>query len=143
MGNPEIEGSAAVLPFRNSRGQDRIRKINDPLHCGGISVPVGYVSDGASIPRFFWRMVGHPFSPLFVRPALVHDIRCEFKVGSWEDTHDQFYRNLRAEGVGKTRARLMHVAVRTFGPRWGREEQITEAQLASIIASREWGAYDG
>lgn len=138
-----ITGSTAVLPFRNSRGQDRIRKINDALVCGGITVPVGYVSDGASIPRLFWRAVGHPFSPLFVRPALVHDIRCEFRVGSWQDTHDQFRETLRAEGVGGRRAGFMHLAVRHFGPRWGRHEAITVDDLAGIIASRDWGAYDG
>lgn len=138
-----IIGSAAVLPFRNSKGQDRIRKINDPLRLGKIWVPVGYVSDGASVPRLFWRVIGHPFSPLFIRPALIHDIRCEFKVGTPSDTHDQFLETLRREGVSRQRSAVMHRAVKHFGTTWGKREQISEDDLMQIVLTRAWGAYDG
>ena len=36
-------------------------------------IPKGFIFDGASIPRFFWRVVGHPFHPKRVIAALVHD----------------------------------------------------------------------
>ena len=29
----------------------------EELHWGGITVPAGFESDGASVPRFFWRAV--------------------------------------------------------------------------------------
>lgn len=138
-----IVGSPSILPFRNSRGKDRIRKISDPLRCGEIWVPVGYVSDGASIPRLFWSTVGHPFSPLFVRPALIHDIRCEFKVGSAKETHDEFLETLIREGVSRRRAKIIHRAVSWFGTTWGKRESITPADLQEIVFTREWGAYDG
>lgn len=38
-----------------------------------MTIPKGFIFDGASIPRFFWRIVGHPFSPRFLLPALIHD----------------------------------------------------------------------
>lgn len=38
-----------------------------------IFIPKGFIFDGASIPRFFWRIVGHPFHPKRVIAALVHD----------------------------------------------------------------------
>lgn len=39
----------------------------------GIEIPAGFVTNGASIPRFFWRLVGDPFAPDYVCAAVVHD----------------------------------------------------------------------
>lgn len=38
-----------------------------------ILIPRGFIFDGASIPRFFWRIVGHPFHPKRLIAALIHD----------------------------------------------------------------------
>ena len=40
-------------------------------------IPKGYCFDGASIPRFFWRIIGANTDNKFLIPALVHDILCE------------------------------------------------------------------
>ena len=42
-----------------------------------FSVPKGYCYDGASIPRFFWRIIGSNSDNRFLVPALVHDVLCE------------------------------------------------------------------
>jgi len=41
----------------------------------GSQVTIGreFNFDGASIPRLFWRIVGHPFQMPLLVPALVHD----------------------------------------------------------------------
>jgi len=39
------------------------------------AVPAGFHTDGASIPRFFWRIIGHPFGP-YLAAAIVHDWYC-------------------------------------------------------------------
>lgn len=140
-----ITGSRAIelLP----EGRTQARKIEDALRCGSIVVPVGYVSDGASIPRAFWSIIGHPFEGLFIRPALIHDIRCEFKLGTWQDTHAQFLETLAAEGVARWRRQAMYAAVWTFGPRWPRHEERSVADLLEIVHrplgpnGRPWGEY--
>ena len=38
-----------------------------------IFIPALFIFDGASIPRFFWRVCGFPLSPRFVVAALIHD----------------------------------------------------------------------
>jgi hypothetical protein len=38
-----------------------------------LLIKKGFIFDGASIPRFFWRVVGHPLDPEFIRAALLHD----------------------------------------------------------------------
>jgi len=40
---------------------------------GCIVVPKGFESDGCSMPRFFWRVFGHPFDMQYLREAILHD----------------------------------------------------------------------
>ena len=40
---------------------------------GIILVPKGFESDGCSMPRFFWRVFGHPFDMQYLREAILHD----------------------------------------------------------------------
>ena len=40
-------------------------------------VPMSYKWDGASIPRFFWRLIGSKTDTRFLIPSLVHDVLCE------------------------------------------------------------------
>lgn len=40
-------------------------------------IPKGYCYDGASIPRFFWRIIGAKTDNRFLISALVHDVLCE------------------------------------------------------------------
>jgi len=38
-----------------------------------ILIKKGFIFDGASIPRFFWRVIGHPLDHEFIRAVLLHD----------------------------------------------------------------------
>ncbi len=40
-------------------------------------IPSRYCFDGASIPRFFWRIIGPNTDNKFLIPALIHDMLCE------------------------------------------------------------------
>lgn len=40
-------------------------------------IPKGYCFDGASVPRFFWRIIGSNTDNKFLLAALVHDVLCE------------------------------------------------------------------
>ena len=37
------------------------------------TVPIGFITDGASIPKIFWSFIGSPFTGLYRRAALIHD----------------------------------------------------------------------
>lgn len=140
-----ITGSRAIelVPVRPTMA----RKIVDGLECDGIVVPVGYVSDGASIPRWAWCLIGHPFEGQFVRPALIHDVRCEFHVGTWQDTHSQFLETLAAEGVKRRRREAMYAAVWLRGPRWPAWQRRSVPQLRWEMSKphgpngKPWGVY--
>ena len=42
-----------------------------------FTIPKGYCYDGASIPKFFHRVIGANTDNSFLIPALIHDILCE------------------------------------------------------------------
>lgn len=78
----------------------------------------GSLVNGASIPRFFWRVVGSPMRGRYRFASIPHDVHCDLKRHPSKEVHRMFYRAMRASGVGRVRAWVMWLAVRLFGPRW-------------------------
>lgn len=42
-----------------------------------FSIPRSYCFDGASVPRFFWRIIGSNTDNKFLIASMVHDVLCE------------------------------------------------------------------
>ena len=42
-----------------------------------FEIPKYYCFDGASVPRFFWRVIGPKTDNKFLIPAFIHDVLCE------------------------------------------------------------------
>ena len=42
-----------------------------------FEIPKNYCFDGASVPRFFWRIIGSNTDNNFLIAALIHDVLCE------------------------------------------------------------------
>lgn len=93
-----------------------------------LTCPAGLETDGASIPRFFWRLIGHPMMPVYVEAAVIHDAgyvnKLEWcrKNGGWlveehtrKEVDDLFLHLMEALGLSWWRRRMMYLAVRWFG----------------------------
>ena len=89
------------------------------------TIPAGFISDGASIPRALWSTIGSPFYPKFIPAALYHDYLLSLSDPSLTKSYidKEFHRLLLANGVSKFRARLMFWAVRSFGKRKRRSKR--------------------
>lgn len=76
-------------------------------------VPKGYHTDGASIPKAVWTLIGSPYEPEFITAAIVHDLMCDL---NWdvEEMSELFFLLLRDSGVHKVKANLMHDAVLVY-----------------------------
>lgn len=59
--------------------------------CGDITVPKGYITNGANIPRVFWIIVP-PFKPKYMGAVLVHDYLCD--LDRYKEADDCFERML-------------------------------------------------
>lgn len=80
-----------------------------------IAIEPGYTFDGASIPRVFWRVVGHPLQGLTLPASLVHDI-LYLAEALPRETSDQVFRCLLIRaGVPGWKVATMYRAVRWFG----------------------------
>src|SRR5690606_5822346 len=87
-----------------------------------FTIPKGFDTDLASIPRPLWPLMAPSYSQ-FIRPAIVHDWlyrkTCDF---DRYQTDLIFYHMLRNEGVSSFRAALMYYSVTLFGWRYYNEE---------------------
>lgn len=90
----------------------RIRLIRD-----FGEVPRNFICDGASLPRFFWRIFGHPFDKKHIRAGVKHDWR--YTVGGDEAQRKaidaQYREDLKADGQRFVLRWLEWLAVRIFG----------------------------
>lgn len=78
------------------------------------TIQPGYVTDGASIPRAFWRLIGHPFGAYFPA-ALLHDIFYDTHVVSREQADKALRDLMRLLPLTSWRASAIHRAVRIGG----------------------------
>lgn len=81
-------------------------------------VPVGYPTDGASIPEAFKPFIGGSWTEQYVPAAVLHDFYIRRLTSAPETVHRLFFHALLAKGVAPDRAKLMYWAVRNFGPQW-------------------------
>jgi len=98
----------------------------------------GMPSDGASIPRTFWTLIGSPLQGPYVRPAVIHDQYCITRTEPWKMVHWMFYEAMLVAGVGKIKAKTMYTAVMSLGPRWD-EMTVEGARIAFSQTTKKAG----
>ncbi len=81
-----------------------------------IFVPEGFKSDGASIPRILWPILGAPIANRHLKAAIVHDFLCENAT-----TYEQrvigdaiFFHLLKDCGVAYWRRACLYAGVRVY-----------------------------
>jgi hypothetical protein len=83
---------------------------------GDVIVPLGFASDGASVPRFLWSMFP-PFGK-YLEAAFVHDWFCVTHAVDSVTAAKVFREAMEVCGVGKWRRNKMYWAVRLGGPKF-------------------------
>lgn len=78
-----------------------------------IRVPAGFVTDFASIPRFFWRVL--PPTGLYGKAAVIHDYLYRSHEVSKEVADKVFREGMLVLNVPRWKAETMYLAVRLFG----------------------------
>jgi hypothetical protein len=80
------------------------------------NVPYGFRTDGQSVPRLLWPIVGHPLETESIRAACLHDRYYKWPdVRTREQIDRMFFEALLADGVFFAEARAKYRAVRWFG----------------------------
>lgn len=81
-----------------------------------ITIPAGFVTDFASVPRLFWSIFPQ-WHPKWGKAAILHDYLYETCLYSKEKADLLFLHDLKEAGLSKWKAYLMYWAVRFFGRR--------------------------
>jgi hypothetical protein len=95
-------------------------ELTQPFQYGGWTVPAGFVTDFASVPRFFWRLLppaGNGQAAAYGYAAVVHDwlYRRGYRFPSRKTCDAIFFDLMKAAGVAPWRRWAMYLAVRAFG----------------------------
>ena len=81
-----------------------------------VVVPVGFSTDGASVPKFIWWLY-HPLGKYF-RAAVIHDWFCVTNEIDYITAAKVFREAMEVCGVNKWRRNKMYWAVRLGGPKF-------------------------
>ena len=105
------------VEIHQSDEMGNVYRLLEPLTYRDLTVPVGFESDGASVPRFFWRVVFPPGDTKALRAAMLHDYIYRTHPAGWtKSAADELFRKLLIEdGVSRTSAALAYYGVRFFG----------------------------
>jgi hypothetical protein len=80
-----------------------------------LTIERGFITDGASIPRFAWSLVGAPFDPEYVAAAVTHDALYAAQLTTRAKADDLFLDIMDFEGIGWIRRNLFYGVVRAAG----------------------------
>ena len=82
-----------------------------------FTISAGFKSDGASVPRFFWRAVFPPGDNRAMRAAFAHDYIYRMHLPGWSkaEADRMFYDLLIEGGISWYRAGLAWLGVYLFG----------------------------
>lgn len=78
-----------------------------------VIVPKGYRTDGASIPKLFWSLIGGPLGK-YAPAAIVHDFILEYDMYPRKRCDEIFEEALGVLGVGWFKRKLMYWGVRMY-----------------------------
>ncbi len=86
-----------------------VQDFTETTKYGTFTVPKGYVTDLASVPRLFW-FVLPPFGR-YSQAAVIHD----YIYNTCDDKHEVFYDLMLKYKTAKWKAKVMYVAVVVWG----------------------------
>ena len=111
-----INGELNISPTSNTRKWKTNKEVTYTTDSGElILVPAGFVTDGASIPRALWWIVGHPYMGNYARAALVKDYLYVTAKLTKKEADLIFLDIMTIDGVKKWRRKVMYQAVKWFG----------------------------
>jgi len=101
-----------------------------------VYIKKGFVFDGASIPRFAWRVVGHPFQGMLLPSALVHDALYCSKFP--KDISDKILHELAVmNNIMPLKANIIHYSVKWFGGRAYKKKSELDIENSSLVTIKQ------
>lgn len=110
--------------FQDETGNTLIRTL-EPIEFSidwqTVTIPKGFISDGASIPRCLWCIIDPPVTAVTMVPSIIHDYLYRYQICT-RATADELYDDLlRKNGYSSFKRWLVKVGLSYFGGKAWRE----------------------
>lgn len=111
------------IEVHQSDSKGNVYRLLEGIEYMALSIPIGFESDGASVPRFFWRLVFPPGDSRALYAAFVHDYVYRTHPRGWTKANaDKIFEHLLiCGGIPRWRAKLAYWGVKFFGSRAWKE----------------------
>jgi hypothetical protein len=102
-----------------------------------VDIPEGFKSDGASIPKIFWSIIGSPWTGKYARAALIHDF-CYWKQIFTRKISDVIFLDaMEVLRVSLWRRRIMYYSVRFCAwIIWNKHSRELKKKNTNLFSSR-------
>jgi len=85
-------------------------RVQEPDRLRHLVLPAGFKTDGASIHRFLWTILGSPFNPKVIKAATIHDFLIRQSYNP-EIRDKLFYDTLIDEDNSKLKSKILYYGV--------------------------------
>lgn len=102
-----------------------------------VTVSEGFVTDGASIPRAFYTLIGCPYNGQYIGSAIIHDALYNSRLLPKVDADRMFLEMLKDNGVGAVKRNLMYWAVKFFGKSSYNATTANQAAMLKLLVKVE------
>ncbi|MDD2241140.1 MAG: DUF1353 domain-containing protein [Kiritimatiellae bacterium] len=108
-----------------------------PAISGSVTIIIPkFYTDGASIPRFAWRVIGHPLQLPLLSAAILHDAEYCAELHPRATCDRRFLEAMQLLGVNWLKRNTIYAAVRCFGATiWNRHTPATIATARTVAFS--------
>jgi len=89
-----------------------------------ITIKPGFITDGASIPKMFWGIIGCPLNAQYIGSAIIHDGLYKSHALTKKESDLMFKEMLEHNQVHKIKINAMYYALKFFGYHAYRDEII-------------------
>ena len=116
----KVQGTRDEVQGEEVQGEERL--VLSPIDDGRYvvcadykDIPAGFITDGASIPRFLWRVIDHPFQSDYIEVYVEHDH--DYATGRIPraEADRKMLDGLKAKGMGYFKRYVIYWGVRCFG----------------------------
>jgi len=96
-------------------------KLSMDLYSPEVTIPAGFITDGATVPRLFQNLV--PSFGRYLPAVIIHDYMCVYDISfPVEEARATFKTNLKRCGISNKYLYAMYYSVVWFGPKsWWRK----------------------
>lgn len=84
-----------------------------------IKIPEGFRSDGCTIPKIFWLLIGCPHTGKYIPASIIHDALILLKPVIKRQFASKVFENVLIQmGVNKIQAKIMYILVELYQKYW-------------------------